>query len=68
LLAQAARPIHVRIDFLVMVYVLAVVNRGVLDFINGVVNFVNGFLFLFASPPPKCARASRKSERAWRYA
>jgi hypothetical protein len=43
---EAAGPVHMRIDRRVIVQVLAVVNRGPLDFVDGFVDLVNG-VFLF---------------------
>lgn len=43
---KAARAVHSRIDRRMIVQVLAVVNRGTLDFIDGFVDLVDGVLFL----------------------
>jgi hypothetical protein len=48
---QAAGPVHAGIDGRVIVDVFAVIDGGFLDFRDGVVDFVNGFLFLLAQFP-----------------
>jgi hypothetical protein len=44
---EAARAIHSRINRRMIIQVLAVVNRGTLDFVDGFVDLVDGVLFLF---------------------
>jgi len=44
---KTAGPVHVFVDRRVIVQVLAVVNRGPFDFVDGAVNLVDGALFLF---------------------
>ena len=67
---QTAGPVHVRIDRRMIVQVLAVIDCGLLDFIDGVVDFVNGFLFLLAELPTRgtplqlCPRISKIGKRA----
>jgi hypothetical protein len=58
---QAAAPIKVRVDRWIIVEVLSVIDRGFLDLFNGVVDFVNGFLFLFSQLP--AVRALQVSPR-----
>jgi hypothetical protein len=48
---KAAGPIHSGIDRRMMVEVLAVVDGSLLDFVDGLVDFVNGFPFLLAEFP-----------------
>ena len=49
--AQAARPVHASIDRRVIVDIFSVVDGGFLDFGDGVVDFVDGLLFLLAQFP-----------------
>jgi hypothetical protein len=42
---KAAGPVHAGIDRRMIVQILAVVNRGPLDFVDGFVDLVNGVLF-----------------------
>jgi len=49
--AKAAVPIHMGIDRRMIVEVLAVVDGSPLDFVDGFIDFVNGFPFLLAEFP-----------------
>jgi hypothetical protein len=44
---EAARAVHSRVDRRMIVQVLAVVNRGTFDFVDGFVDLVDGVLLLF---------------------
>jgi hypothetical protein len=44
---KTAGAVHAGIDRRVIVQILAVVNRGVLDFFDGLINLINGVLFFF---------------------
>jgi hypothetical protein len=45
--AEAAGAVHAGIDRWMIVQILAIVNRGVLDLLNGAVNFRDGVFFFF---------------------
>jgi hypothetical protein len=49
--AQAARPVHASVNRRVIVDIFSVVDGGFLDFGDGVVDFVDGLLFLLAQFP-----------------
>jgi hypothetical protein len=44
---KAAGPVHMGVDRRMIVQILAVVNRGALDFVDGFVDLANGMLFFF---------------------
>jgi hypothetical protein len=48
---QPSGMVHSGVHRRVIVQVLAIINRGPLDFINRFVNLVNGFLLLFLERP-----------------
>jgi len=44
---ETAAPVEASVNRRMIVEVLAVIDGGLLDFVDGFIDFVNGFLFLF---------------------
>src|SRR5580693_3073418 len=59
---KAASAVHVRVDRRMVFQVLAVINRGVLDFPNGLIDLVDGVLF-FAVHMAGVSRVSQVGAR-----